>query len=65
MCKPATLEVLERTILTHASVDATTGQQGGTPVITRVRVKCIDGQYHQVKRMLGECGGAVSDVPIC
>ena len=45
-CQPAELEVIERSAETGAA--------------TKVRLTCVEGQYHQVKRMLGVCGGAVS-----
>ena len=49
VCAPAGLEVLE-------TVDA---GDGGAPFPRRVRVTLREGQYHQVKRMLGACGASV------
>ena len=49
-CRPATLEVVE-------SVADPAG--GDEPFPRVVRVTLREGQYHQVKRMLGACGAAV------
>ena len=49
MCAPAGLGVLE-------TVDA---GDSGAPFPRRVRVTLREGQYHQVKRMLGACGASV------
>ena len=49
-CHPATLEVVE-------TVEDPAG--GDEPFPRVVRVTLREGQYHQVKRMLGACGAAV------
>lgn len=50
VCRPAALEVLD----TVADPDG-----GGTVIVRRVCVTLEEGQFHQVKRMLGACGAAV------
>ena len=49
-CRPARLEV----------VDSVADPDGAdVPFPSRVRITLVEGQYHQVKRMLGACGAAV------
>ena len=50
VCAPAGLEVLETVQIAGEIL----------PFPRRVRVTLREGQYHQVKRMLAVCGGAVA-----
>ena len=69
-CQPATLEVLQRQDNSDPETICPATEQSENdvadqpckPPITRVRVECCEGMYHQVKRMIGECGGAVCEL---
>ena len=69
-CQPATLEVLQRQDTSDPEINCPatehsendSADQPCKPPITRVRVECCEGMYHQVKRMIGECGGAVCEL---
>ena len=52
---PAKLEVVE-TCRWHPADDP---HAPARDVALKVRVTCVEGQYHQVKKLLGACGGAV------
>lgn len=59
---PAKLEIVE-TCCWPPRDDSNSGDNPKGPppkeVALKVRVTCVEGQYHQVKRLLGACGGAV------
>lgn len=58
-CEPSAMEVLERGFA-HDDVDAHI--DGRLPPATLVRVTVNEGKYHQVKKMIGCCGGFVASL---
>lgn len=69
-CDPSTLEVLERRgfadddwkINNPLLITADTNLPVTVPLATLVRVTVAEGKYHQVKKMIGCCGGFVTSL---
>ena len=69
-CDPSTLEVLERRgfadddgkINNPLLITADTNLPVTVPPATLVRVTVAEGKYHQVKKMIGCCGGFVTSL---